>query len=369
MLVIVKTGFMEPTRETISLFIMSVLGGLALTNSITQLQMSLSEKSAQGSPVPIYSLLFFLVFVSVWLRFIPGSLAFIRRIERWAGITVRTWAVDIFVVTTECMIIVFMAPASVNQPEQFIVALLGLLLLDASWMASMLPAMKKKIMPKSAQWVWMWLNIPSASLLVFLLIMHWKYHEILSLTSTGSVLVISSVFIVCAVIDIIKSSPDWFGEPGYQELSRQQRNTHERFMKEALEEAEKSLKNGGVPIGSVLVQEGEIISRGHNCRVQMNDPTAHAEMVCIRNAGRRQNYRGVTLYSTLMPCCMCAGTIVQFSIERVVVGESRNFNGARSFLEENGVIVIDLNVAECHQMLKRFIENNSLIWNEDIGRS
>lgn len=139
------------------------------------------------------------------------------------------------------------------------------------------------------------------------------------------------------------------------------------FMKEAINMAKKSLSEGGIPIGSVLVKNGEIISKGHNKRVQEDNPILHGEMDCLFNAGRVGSYKDTVIYSTLMPCYMCAGTIVQFKIPKVIVGESRNFKGAREFMESHGVEVIDLDDKECIDMMSDFIEKNDELWNEDIG--
>ncbi len=136
----------------------------------------------------------------------------------------------------------------------------------------------------------------------------------------------------------------------------------------AIEEAKAGLAEGGIPIGSVLVREGRIIARGHNRRVQDDDPLEHAEINCLRNAGRIGSFRGLTLVSTLMPCYLCAGAVVQFGIARVIVGESKNFAGAREFLESNGVEVIDLNNDECIDIMAGFIREHRALWNEDIGR-
>lgn len=142
----------------------------------------------------------------------------------------------------------------------------------------------------------------------------------------------------------------------------------DRFMRDAIVEAKKSLSEGGIPIGSVLVKNGIAIGRGHNRRVQNKDPVAHAEIECLRNAGRIGNYSDVILYSTLMPCYLCAGAIVQFGIRKVIVGESRNFQGAKEFMESHGVEVLDLNINECYQLLNKFIGENPDLWNEDIGK-
>ena len=139
------------------------------------------------------------------------------------------------------------------------------------------------------------------------------------------------------------------------------------FLQAAIEEARKGLSEGGIPIGSVLVKDGQIVGRGHNQRVQKNDPMTHAETDCLRNAGRIGSYKGTTLYSTLMPCYMCAGTVVQFGIKRVVVGESKTFPGAPEFMRQHGVEVIDLQDPECISMMEKFISEKPALWNEDIG--
>jgi len=142
----------------------------------------------------------------------------------------------------------------------------------------------------------------------------------------------------------------------------------DEFLSAAIEEAQKGLSEGGIPIGSVLVKDGKIIGRGHNQRVQKDDPMTHAETDCLRNAGRIGSYAGTTLYSTLMPCYMCAGTVVQFGIKRVIVGESKTFPGAPEFMRSHGVEVIDLSNPECISMMDEFISSKPELWNEDIGK-
>lgn len=141
----------------------------------------------------------------------------------------------------------------------------------------------------------------------------------------------------------------------------------DEFMQEAIDQARKSLSEGGIPIGSALVKNGKLVASGHNKRVQENNPILHGEMDCLNNAGRVGSFRDTVIYSTLMPCYMCAGTIVQFKIPKVIVGESRTFAGARAFMEEHGVEVIDLDLPECVDMMNRFIDEKSTLWNEDIG--
>jgi cytosine deaminase len=141
----------------------------------------------------------------------------------------------------------------------------------------------------------------------------------------------------------------------------------DKFMQLAIDEAKRGLSEGGIPIGSVLVKDGNIIATGHNKRVQEKNPILHGEMDCLNNAGRIGNYKNTVIYSTLMPCYMCAGTIVQFKIKKVIVGESKTFAGAKEFMESHGVEVIDLNMPECIEMMENFIEKNPELWNEDIG--
>jgi creatinine deaminase len=139
------------------------------------------------------------------------------------------------------------------------------------------------------------------------------------------------------------------------------------FMSEAYDEARKSFDAGGLPIGAILVRGGEIIGRGHNQRVQKGDPILHGEMDCMRNAGRQKTYRDTVMYTTLSPCMMCTGTILQFGIPRVVVGESRNFAGFQNVLTEAGVEVLDLDDPACTKLMGGFIEAHPALWNEDIG--
>ncbi len=141
----------------------------------------------------------------------------------------------------------------------------------------------------------------------------------------------------------------------------------DEFMKAAIEEARIGRREGGIPIGSVLVKDGRILARGRNKRVQEQNPILHGEMDCLNNAGRISSYRDTVIYSTLMPCYMCAGTIVQFKIPKVVVGESRTFPGAKEFMEQHGVQVVDLDLPECVALMEEFIAAEPALWNEDIG--
>ena len=145
--------------------------------------------------------------------------------------------------------------------------------------------------------------------------------------------------------------------------------TNDPYLRAAIEQAQKSLSEGGIPIGSVLVHENKIIGTGHNCRVQTGSPIDHGEMNCLRNAGRLPAavYRKSTIYSTLSPCPMCSGAIVLYKIPRVVVGENRTFLGAESYMRSNGIQVEVVDDQECIRLMTDFISANPQLWNEDIG--
>lgn len=141
------------------------------------------------------------------------------------------------------------------------------------------------------------------------------------------------------------------------------------FLAAAIAEAEQGLSEGGIPIGSVLVHEGEIIGRGHNRRVQRGSVVLHGEMDALENAGRRAAsvYRASTLYTTLSPCPMCTGAILLYGIPRVVIGENRTFLGDEALLADRGVDVDVRDDARCVELMRRFIAANPELWNEDIG--
>jgi cytosine/creatinine deaminase len=141
-----------------------------------------------------------------------------------------------------------------------------------------------------------------------------------------------------------------------------------QFMALATAQARQSLDAGGVPVGAVLVRGSQVIGAGHNRRVQSGDPIAHGEMDCIRKAGRQTTYKDTALYTTLSPCLMCAGTIVQFGIPRVVIGENCTFGGNEEFLRGRGVDVAILDDPQCKALIDDFIRRFPHVWNEDIGR-
>jgi cytosine/creatinine deaminase len=140
-----------------------------------------------------------------------------------------------------------------------------------------------------------------------------------------------------------------------------------KFLRLAYEEAKAGYEEGGCPIGSVLARGDKLVSQGRNQRVQGGDPIAHGEMDALRKAGRQKTYRDTTLYTSLSPCMMCTGTIIQFGIPRVIVGENRNFGGNEDFLRAKGVEVIVVNDTDCIDLMARFIREKPALWNEDIA--
>jgi cytosine deaminase len=143
----------------------------------------------------------------------------------------------------------------------------------------------------------------------------------------------------------------------------------DRFLKAAIEEAKKGLSEGGIPIGAVLVIDGEIVGRGHYRRVQNGSVVLHAEMDCLENAGRMSvnRYKKATLYSTLSPCSMCSGAALLYKIPRIVIGENRTFKGPEEYVRSQGVKVDVLDDPECYELMQNFIKDFPQLWNEDIG--
>ncbi|MBL8860296.1 MAG: nucleoside deaminase [Planctomycetes bacterium] len=145
--------------------------------------------------------------------------------------------------------------------------------------------------------------------------------------------------------------------------------TTDPFLRAAIDEARKGLAAGGIPIGSVLVIDGEIVGRGHNQRHQKGSAILHAEMDCLESAGRRtaREYARATLYSTLSPCDMCSGTALLYKIPRIVVGENQTFQGPEEYVRSRGVQLEIVNDAECIELMRKFIRDQPELWNEDIG--
>jgi len=143
--------------------------------------------------------------------------------------------------------------------------------------------------------------------------------------------------------------------------------TDRKFLRIAYEEAKAGFEEGGCPIGSVLARGEKLVSQGRNQRVQGGDPIAHGEMDALRRAGRQKSYRDMTIYTSLSPCMMCTGTIIQFGIPRVVIGENKNFGGNEEFLRSKGVEVIVADDPDCTALMEKFIREKPELWHEDIA--
>ncbi|TMV08848.1 nucleoside deaminase [Ruegeria sediminis] len=143
--------------------------------------------------------------------------------------------------------------------------------------------------------------------------------------------------------------------------------TDQRLLRIAYDEARTGFDEGGCPIGSVLARGGQVVAQGRNRRVQQGDPIAHGEMDALRKAGRQKTYRDTVLYTSLSPCMMCSGTIVQFGIPRVVIGDTRNFGGNEDFLRARGVDVVIADDPDCIALMQRFIAEKPDLWAEDIA--
>ncbi len=144
---------------------------------------------------------------------------------------------------------------------------------------------------------------------------------------------------------------------------------HQYFLQAAIEQAQKSYEEGGIPIGSVIVHQGKILGAGHNKRVQDGSVVLHGEMDALENAGRQKAavYKECTLYTTLSPCSMCSGTILLYGIPKVVIGENSTFMGEEKYLKSKGVEIVQMNNQDCIDLMKKFIDEKPELWNEDIG--
>ena len=148
------------------------------------------------------------------------------------------------------------------------------------------------------------------------------------------------------------------------------------FMNEAIKEAKKSLDDGGIPIGAVLVKDGEIIGRGHNKLIQNNSAILHGELDAIENANKKgkngrltgADYKKSTLYTTLSPCPMCSGAVILYKIPKVVIGENKTLLGAENLLKSNGVEVVDLNNSECKELFNNYIKENPKVWEKELEK-
>jgi cytosine deaminase len=169
------------------------------------------------------------------------------------------------------------------------------------------------------------------------------------------------------MVGVISSLPPTPGKPRL----KQEPDRMDSFMEAAIQEAQQGLSEGGIPIGSVLVIDGQVVGRGYNHRVQRGSAILHAEMDCLENAGRlpAREYRRATMYTTLSPCDMCSGTALLYEIPKIVIGENRNFQGPEDYLRSRGVELEIVDSQECVDLMQQFIAHHPELWHEDIGEA
>jgi len=347
----------ERKRTIISSFFITILTGIAFHHSVSPIWEIFREK---GLSLSIEWVIPY-IFIITTIRFFIGNQLHILNVEKQLDLFEWIWLFDFTFITAEAFILIFAGTSCslsicLNAKTDFFSFIRLLLIVDIIWIFFQIifGIINKKWKRKVVPWGWGILNFGT---LIFLLILGYKsvLYSKIGLALSGL------TFTIATLVDVLLI--DHYGLLKKTEKG----GSANVFMKAAIKEANLSLKEGGIPIGAVLVKNNKIIGKGHNRRLQDNDPMAHAEIVCLRDAGRIRKYNDTTLYSTLMPCYLCAGAIVQFGIKRVVVGESQTFSGAQEFMRNHGVKVIDLDLAECKKIMNEYIQKHLNVWYEDIG--
>lgn len=352
--------------------------------------------------INIQTLAWLLVYMTTVLRFFIGNILHLESSELTGPEGAYKWFIDLFFIIAECVVLIFAGAvttleASAGAYISFTVYLLILYGLDVLWLASIqLLSRAGKRWPGAfgsmvrerdmAPFEWAVVNIALGALMWGLDVIGHPDH-----IPDSTLYVLVGANVIFFVIDVVKIA---YGirEPKVAITSplsppipslrsswtalisriRDPRGSKEKMgssMSLALSCARQSLSEGGIPVGAVLVSnEGKTMGVGYNRRVQQNNPILHAEIDCLAKAARHHDYSGTTMYSTLMPCHMCAGAIIQFGIPRVVIGESRNFSGAVDLLGSHGVEVVDLDDPVCRDLLGEYISSHPDTWREDIGR-
>lgn len=300
------------------------------------------------------------VFFLTSMRFFIGNQLHLVS-DLLVGLPGKVWLYDFLFIIGQSVLLIFLGgvtsvEASRESGIDFIWLLVALYAVDVGWI--------------SFQWVLGWIadswRRPAIA---------WQWAALNSALIAGIVLTVVTAddpysrvpIAVLAALNAVAFVVDLIMLDVQKLVGRRIREKGDSFMEAALEEAQIGLEEGGIPIGAVLVRDGEIIGRGRNRRVQDGDPSSHAEIDCLRSAGRVESYEGTTMYSTLMPCHMCAGAVVQFGIGRLIVGESVTFAGAREFMQSRGIEVVDMNTDESRQLMRGFVEAEPALWSEDIG--
>jgi cytosine deaminase len=332
--------------------------------------------------VNIRTLAWVFVYVATVLRFFIGDILHLEKADLVAPEAEVRWFWDMSFIVSQCIVLIFAGAvttiyASAESEVSFVDYLLVLYGLDVIWIVSVHASHKIgnaghfrglfRHMVRDGEMP----PIGWAIMNVILGLLMWKLGLVKG-HALPSDLVLSTVVaanVVAFVGDVFLIAYGMRDREIGKELSADaEAAAKEMGMERAIAEAKRSLAEGGIPVGAALMEgRDQVLGTGHNRRVQQEIPVLHAEIDCLADTGLRGSYEGVTLYSTLMPCEMCAGAIIQFGIRRVVVGESRNFRGAGALMRSHGVDVIDLDDPECRKILGAFILEHPEVWSEDIG--
>jgi cytosine/creatinine deaminase len=335
--------------------------------------------------VSISSLALFVVFFLTVLRFFIGDILHLDEDELSEprddfadkGAEAR-WFLDLGVIVLEFVILIFLGhlaslKESQHRPVSFYALFTVLMAVDVLWIFAMgvMSWLTKRYHSHMLWGLWERGKVPWgwAVLNAAMLAITWIWYARGSHYSTKDLSIFTSINAVAFVVDVVILNY-YMGRHAMEGDIVDTVQLRDAGMTAALQQARASESEHGIPIGAALLDgDGNVIGAGHNQRVQLGNQVLHAEIDCLANVGRRTSYADTTLYSTLMPCYMCAGAIIQFKIPRVVVGESKNFEGAADLLKAHGVQVTDVEDEECVAMMRNFIANRSDVWAEDIGTS
>jgi creatinine deaminase len=383
-------------RRLVSQLLVAALFAVAYSETVGPV-----SDAFDSSGVNLQTLAWLLIYMATVLRFFIGNILHLENPDLIARQGIFRWFYDLFFIVTQCVVLIFAGrvttiAASAGAEISFTDYLVILYGLDVVWLSSMrvLDTLGKR-WPRTfgsmvrkkdmAPFEWARVNI-------FLGLVIWGLDLIGSHPSPipdlklWVLLVLNAFVFLHDVVRIAygirepKTVSDSQALPPVRSRKPRSRklitwmkglgssNEPRSGIDLAISSARESLEEGGIPIGAALLdEEGHVLGVGRNRRVQKNNPILHAELDCLARASRRHDYSDTTLYSTLMPCYMCAGAVIQFGIPRLVVGESHNFEGARDLLAKHGVQVVDLDALACREMLGQFILQNPQVWHEDIG--
>ncbi len=393
-----KTSEASRNRRLVSQLLVAALFAVAYSEPVGPVTDAFDQ-----SGVNLQNLAWLLIYMATVLRFFIGNILHLESTDLTDPDAAFKWFWDLFFIVMQCVVLIFAGAVTTIQSSavaeiSFTDYLLILYALDVVWLLSIrLLHVLGKRWPRSlfrsmvrtrdmAPLEWAEVNVFLGLVIWGLdLVGHhpypipdWKLWVLLALNAAAFLDDVVKIAYgirepnaanVSPLAPPIRSTKSWSAAiAGRVKGFLASKDAHSG-MDLAIASAQQSLKEGGIPVGAALIDsQGKELGTGHNRRLQKNSPILHAEIDCLANASRRKDYSGTTLFSTLMPCYMCAGAIIQFGIPRVVVGESRNFAGAKDLLQEHGVTVVDLDDPACKDLLEDFIARNPQTWREDIGK-